>query len=337
MINIPFFLLLPLTFFLTLSVSIGLRRLPSVPDSLGIGIFLAWSAALSFTPAATALDPGHLSLLATALFLVLTNSIADRQKSGAAIRLALMTGAAVMLVLWTGARIYTLGNIGLTGQSIQLGYFALPVSIFCALIILKAWDMSGSLHGQAEGLTLTALFWIVASAVSAGGDLNEQQAPLLLIAAVLGVLPLINGAFVKNKDTPHLGHTGSVFLGLAVAWLTLDLPRQSGFNISPITAAWIVALPVFDLAGTGLRRLAARENPFGQSKRHLHDLLLKAGYDERRAAQLILRLAFLYGGIGYLGWCWQVRETWMLGAWVGAFIVQAVVTQAVRPVSKNTL
>jgi hypothetical protein len=326
MISVPLFLLFPLTFFLTLAVSLGLRRLAptmGLADGTtatvgGAGVFLAWSTALAFAATPEDAEMGNFTFLATALFLVVAGLAADRWKAGRAARFALMAAAAALLVLWHG-----------TTLPLGLGKATAPVTILLVFIVLKAWDMISDRNGQAEGVTIGAMIWILLLGFSAGETLEGQKAPLLLIAAIAGIVPLVAGLFSAQGRAIRIGQAGGLFLGLATAWLAFTLPGDA-LKIAPVTIAWILAYPLFDMAGTVLRRLAAGESPFSHSKRHLHDLL-SATYGERRTAHLVIRMSFFYGGIGYLGWCWHVPAPYMAGAWLGALALQFLLSLRINP------
>jgi UDP-GlcNAc:undecaprenyl-phosphate GlcNAc-1-phosphate transferase len=70
--------------------------------------------------------------------------------------------------------------------------------------------------------------------------------------------------------------------------------------MDPITAVWIVALPLMDTIAVMIRRMIAGHSPFAADHKHLHHLLLGFGLSAGRVSALLLTLAFVLGGLGVL-------------------------------------
>ncbi|MGQ0836304.1 MAG: hypothetical protein ACT4O5_15570, partial [Gammaproteobacteria bacterium] len=70
--------------------------------------------------------------------------------------------------------------------------------------------------------------------------------------------------------------------------------------VSPVTMLWIVAVPLYELVWTTVRRLLRGVSPFLADNDHFHHLLLKAGFGVRAAFALFVVLAALLATFGIL-------------------------------------
>jgi UDP-GlcNAc:undecaprenyl-phosphate GlcNAc-1-phosphate transferase len=68
--------------------------------------------------------------------------------------------------------------------------------------------------------------------------------------------------FGRSSAKIFLGDTGSTLFGFIVCWLLIDVSQGEKNLISPITALWIMALPLFDSVCIMLRRISKGRSPF---------------------------------------------------------------------------
>jgi UDP-GlcNAc:undecaprenyl-phosphate GlcNAc-1-phosphate transferase len=66
----------------------------------------------------------------------------------------------------------------------------------------------------------------------------------------------------------------------------------------PVTTFWIVALPLYELSWTVIRRTIRGISPFKPDNGHLHHLVLQAGFGVRGAFVLFVVLAVLLASFG---------------------------------------
>jgi UDP-GlcNAc:undecaprenyl-phosphate GlcNAc-1-phosphate transferase len=86
--------------------------------------------------------------------------------------------------------------------------------------------------------------------------------------------------------------------------------------ISPAAALWLVAVPVFELFATVLRRVLNNRSPFSPDHEHLHHVLADNGLSRRATLILILGLAALFAAVGLLGDFLAVGDSIMLALWL---------------------
>ena len=95
-----------------------------------------------------------------------------------------------------------------------------------------------------------------------------------------------------------MGDAGSMLLGFAVAWLCVCVSQRASAQVSPVTMLWLVALPMYELLWTTLRRLARGVSPFLADRDHFHHLLIRAGLGVRGAFTVFVTFATLLAGMG---------------------------------------
>jgi UDP-GlcNAc:undecaprenyl-phosphate/decaprenyl-phosphate GlcNAc-1-phosphate transferase len=134
-----------------------------------------------------------------------------------------------------------------------------------------------------------------------------------------------------------MGDAGSTFLGFTVIYLGLKLAHGSEPIISPVTALWIAALPIFDLFISFGRRIAKGQSPLQPDRQHFHHILQRAGLSDRQILLVMAGAAFivsmtgilahqagvpdgvLFFGLIVLGFLQYltIRRAWRLARWIG--------------------
>jgi len=71
--------------------------------------------------------------------------------------------------------------------------------------------------------------------------------------------------------------------------------------ITPVTALWLIAIPLMDMVAIMYRRLRKGMSPFSADRQHIHHLIMRAGFTSRQAFVLITVAAAILAGIGVLG------------------------------------
>jgi len=273
-------------------------------------------------------DAAERALLPGLLLVCAVGWVDDRQPVRASIRLGAHMAAA-LLAAWSGdTMLRSLGDLFGTGP-IELGVWALPVTVFALAGIANAFNLIDGLDGLAGGVALVALGWFTTILVVVGlqGDtgLHAVTLPLTFVGAVLGFLHFNRRTQRLRRAEVFMGSAGSVMLGLLLAWLAVRTTQSVGDSgAAPVVALWILALPLFDTLSCMLRRLQAGQSPARPDRRHIHHLMLARARDTRRAVELLVLLAFCSGAFGVLGWLAGVSEAFMFWALLGLFAIYHV-------------
>jgi UDP-GlcNAc:undecaprenyl-phosphate GlcNAc-1-phosphate transferase len=256
--------------------------------AIGIGLALALAARGTLTPAPAA-------LLASALVVIAGGVIDDRIELSARIKLLLQLVAASVLVDYGGTVLFHLGAL-LSPAVLSLGAtFAVPFTILGVVGVMNAMNMIDGADGLAGGITLSALLWFGLAAWMAG--MPAHASLIGLFACAVATYLLFNaGGPLARRFKVFLGDAGSMLLGLILAWIAIELTMSPFAPLKPVTAVWILAVPICDSVSLMLRRMLRRRSPFSPDREHFHHLLQDAGASSGRAVVLMLLISFTFGG-----------------------------------------
>jgi len=253
--------------------------------------------------------------------LVVVGTVDDRFDLPPNVRLIAQSCAAMLVVFASGIRIASLGAP--LFFDLPLGILSVPFTLLFIITLINAFNLTDGIDGLAGGLALLSL--IAMGIVGINTDVFGLI--VLLIAVVLAFL-LFNFPlrFVQPVRT-FMGDAGSTFLGLAIASIGVWLSQGAEPKIAPVVGLWLVAVPVFDLFSTIIRRRVEGKSPFAPDHGHLHHVLVDCGLSRRATLAWMLMLAGVCVAIGVLGDRFEVPDGMMLIGW---FVAGAAYYQMLR-------
>ena len=98
---------------------------------------------------------------------------------------------------------------------------------------------------------------------------------------------LLNLGALGRRYKVFMGDAGSTMIGFTIIWILLETTQGKTHPISPVTALWIIAIPLMDMVAIMYRRLRKGMSPFSPDRQHIHHLIMRAGFTSRRAFVLI--------------------------------------------------
>ncbi len=293
----------------------GGRKLHQVPTPLigGLAMFIAFAfAVLSLE---ISLFPFR-ALFAGGLLLIVVGVIDDLQGSSPGIRFGAEIVAALLMAFGGGVYLMDLGWIGLDDSLLNLDLLALPFTVFAVVGVINSLNMIDGLDGLAGSLALVAVSALGFSAWL-GGNLAAASILSLCAAAIL--------AFLTFNLRPHghglvyMGDAGSMFLGLIIAWFTIDLSQGEERILAPVTALWIFALPLMDTVTVMIRRIFRGRSPFAADHTHCHHLIARFGLAPKQTLLLMFSVAVLLAAIGVAADLADLPESMMFWILVGLY------------------
>lgn len=162
--------------------------------------------------------------------------------------------------------------------------------------LTNAYNLMDGIDGLSAGLAL-----IAASGLAAISILNGSTFPALMCIALVGSLI----AFLFFNFHPakiFLGDTGSMFLGFALANITLMGSLKTSGAVMFIAPALVMGLPIMDTLSSMLRRYLRGRPLFYGDQGHMHHRLLKKGYSQQQAALTFYSIAALMTVSAVAGW-----------------------------------
>jgi len=286
----------------------------AVPLVGGIAIFLALALALYIYNGSVA----HLRSFAMAsLILLLAGVLDDLHELSSAKRFVAQILAAAIMVYGANMSLASLGALGLDDQSIMLGRWSVPLTVFAVVGVINALNMIDGIDGLSCMSVLVALS---ASLYLAWGQLGMQQLilPLLLLPCVLAFMlfNLLGGEHSKV----FLGDTGSMFLGFVLAWVFVGFSQSEQAVMRPVTALWIFALPLMDTVGLIGKRIIQGRSPFSAGRDHIHHILLKAGLGPLATLLVLTVVAISFAAIGLFAEQQNIAARYMFWIFLAMFV-----------------
>jgi UDP-GlcNAc:undecaprenyl-phosphate GlcNAc-1-phosphate transferase len=262
----------------------------AIPTVGGIAMGVAFLAVYGLTSLLASVS----LLLAAAVAITLAGGVLDdRHELRSAPKFAFQIAAAALLSATGDALLRHLGLL-MSPELFTLGRWAVPLSIFALVGVMNAINMADGLDGLAGALSLAACIGFGAAASHAGQ------------AAVFGVVCIVAGAILgflafnarlpwRREAAVFMGDTGSLLLGLLLGWCAVRLAMSERPALAPITAVWILALPIADTVTLLVRRSLRGRNPFRADRHHMHHILLSLGLSPARTTALLFWLALALG------------------------------------------
>jgi UDP-GlcNAc:undecaprenyl-phosphate/decaprenyl-phosphate GlcNAc-1-phosphate transferase len=277
------------------------------------------------------LHPEHtykwLSLGLGSLIIYTLGFIDDLLKLGYKIRFFVQIAVALIMVMVGGVVLTDLGEL-FPGLTFELGWFAIPFTVFATIGVINALNMVDGIDGNAGTLSFIS-FLLIGIMAFIAGDLSNFALAVALAGGVVGFLVFNLRYAAQRRAKVFLGDNGSMLLGFLFAWLLIALSQEPSHAMAPVTAIWLFSIPLMDTMSVVIRRAWLRKSPFAPDHNHLHHILLHAGFRIEDAVFVIASIHFLMGGIGMTGFYLNIPEFVMLLGFVLIYLLYFYVT--VRP------
>lgn len=265
----------------------------AIPLVGGISIYLTLMLALWFKP--DLLASSDIYVLCASV-LVIMGAIDDKYDVDYRIRLVVQILISCAMIFGAGLSLKSLGGLAL-GYEVVLGPLGYIVTIFAVLGAINAFNMVDGIDGLLGGLTL----------VTFGGlaYLNYIDEQLLLARFCLLMMIVVIPYVVLNLGFPFgtrrkvfMGDAGSMLIGFTVIWVLLQGTQGPKAQMNPVTALWLIGIPLMDMTCIMVRRIRKGVSPFRPDREHLHHICLRAGLSSHQALVVICGTAALLAVVG---------------------------------------
>lgn len=260
-----------------------------------------------------------------AAFIVLLGMLDDRFNLSAKGRLICQFGVAAIMAWAAQNYITSLGNITGFGD-FDLGVLGYFFTLVCVVGVINAFNMIDGIDGLAGGMSLIVLVSLSFLLLIMGQG-SSIMVPMIVIAALIPFLAFnlnIKG-FKGNKI--FMGDSGSMFIGLTIVWLLVEFTQGQEAQIRPITAVWLIGLPLMDMAAIMYRRARKGQSVLQPDRQHLHNIFMRAGCSSKQALSGILLIGAIFALIGIVGEIFAVSEAYMFWGFIGLLFIYSIVIQ----------
>ena len=294
----------------------------AVPLIGGLAIFIAFSAGALLWGAAdtsTVVIKGQSALgvlMGCSAFLVITGMLDDRFNLGVFMRIASEILVALTIIEVLDLRLIWLGDLVGTGEIRMPPTVSYIFTVVAMFGLMNAFNMLDGIDGLLASLVITT---IVGFHLFTG---TKPGLVSLFILASLSAFLISNLKLSPFVPKTFLGDAGSKLLGFVVVCLLLGAASgQVGGPklIKPATALFLVAVPLFDMVFTTLRRVIRKGSPFAADRSHIHHLFLDLGFSHRRALVIIVTVNLAATSLGLLLHRLNAPEYFQLGIFIGMF------------------
>ena len=264
------------------------------------------------------------TLMVVSFFLVIIFILDDVFEIKPRYRLIVQCGFTYFIIYSTGVHLESFGNLLGFGE-IHLGNFGIPITIFCVVGVMNAFNMIDGINGLCSGLALVMMLF-----TGFVSNLIYDSMLILMIGSILGFL-VFNLRIMGKKRSVFLGDHGSNLIGFLVAWMAIYSSQNEVYSISPITTVWFIAIPFLDCVGLIVSRTLSGQSWSNPGRDHIHHKLMLRFSPEISLLIIILVAALisfiaivmennfndyvsfysflLFAGIYYITFNYFIRET----------------------------
>ncbi|MBW7984517.1 UDP-N-acetylglucosamine--undecaprenyl-phosphate N-acetylglucosaminephosphotransferase [Enterobacillus tribolii] len=230
--------------------------------------------------------------------LVLVGALDDRFDISVKIRATVQALIAIAMMTVGGLYLRNLGQI-FGPWELTLGPFGYLVTLFAVWAAINAFNMVDGIDGLLGGLSCVT-FLSMGILLWQDGQHDLAMWCFAFIAAIVPYI-LLNLGILGRRYKVFMGDAGSTLIGFTVIWILLESTQGSGHPMNPVTALWVIAIPLMDMIAIMYRRLRKGMSPFSPDRQHIHHLIMRAGFTSRQAFVLITLAAALLAAIGVTG------------------------------------
>lgn len=193
-------------------------------------------------------------------------------------RAGIQAGVAIVMVL-SGLSLSSFGNI-LFGYPLMLGGLGWLMTVFAVIGAINAFNMVDGIDGLLGALSCVT-FGSLSIVFLMGGNAELAMWCLGLMAACIPYILLNLGIPWGRKFKVFMGDAGSMLIGFTVIWLLILATQGEEAVMSPVTALWLIAVPLVDMLRVMVSRVLRGVSPFRADREHMHHILMRAGLSGR--------------------------------------------------------
>ena len=219
------------------------------------------------------------------LVIVVLGILDDIFRLNAWLKLGVQVAVAVFAVL-NGS---VIEHIFIGDDFVPLGVFGFILSILWIAGLTNAINFIDGLDGLACGVSAIATASMLA-VVLLNSDLISAGLCVIMLGSCLGFIP-----YNKNPAKIFMGDMGAMFLGYAMAIMSINGAFKMHALLSFIVPILIFAIPIFDGLFSIVRRIAHGKSPFTADRGHIHHRLIDMGFTQKESVKILYSVCGIMG------------------------------------------
>lgn len=296
----------------------------AVPLVGGISICISFMHFLYNNPGLLANAPLYMVSILT---LTIVGALDDKFDISVKLRFAMQALLSVYMMSIADIQLHTIGNMFGFG-SVNLGLLGYVVTILAVIGAINAFNMVDGIDGLLGGLSIVT-FGGLGIMLSYDGQSDIAYLCLVLIVIILPYI-FLNLGFLGRKRKVFMGDAGSMLIGFTVIWFLLLASQQGGgAPLQPVTALWLIAVPLMDMAAIMIRRVRRGDSPFKPDREHLHHIFQRLGLNSTQTLIAICTIAGAFAGVGIYAEMLGIPEYIMFYLFIATFLVYVLLLSKV--------
>lgn len=290
-----------------------------------IGGIAIWLGIFVYLVSFVELDQVTSYFLLTTGLMVGVGALDDRFNLPVRLRVVVEVAIACIMIFLADLWVGNIGDLLGIGEMHLPFWVACPFTIIAVFGVINAFNMIDGLDGLAASIALATIIILL---IFGGNSLTLAKIGSPLVGALFAFL-LFNMRIVNFMPRIFLGDAGSTLLGLTLVWVLIETAQSDAsyrVGINPATALYLIAIPLFDMVVTTLRRILRKQPLFQADRSHIHHLLLDSGFSERGVLVIILGLSIAFNLLGLkLNWH-NVSELFQFAIIFSLFVFYGLIT-----------
>lgn len=274
----------------------------------------------------------HAELYAISIIILVTiGALDDKFDISYKLRFLVQAALSVAMMYLAGIKLHTLGYI-FDPVELQLGSAGYVVTVFAVIAAINAFNMVDGIDGLL-GVLSSVTFLSLGLLVLLDGQFNIAYFCLVVIV-IMSPYILMNLGIFGQKRKVFMGDAGSMLIGFTIIWLLLLSSQNEGPSpLRPVTALWLIAVPLMDMAAIMIRRIRRGKSPFSPDREHLHHIFQRLGLNSKQTLVAITLIALGYAGFGIYGEVADIPEYIMLYSFIACFVLYCVILSYIWVIS----
>jgi UDP-GlcNAc:undecaprenyl-phosphate GlcNAc-1-phosphate transferase len=233
------------------------------------------------------------------------------------IRLTVQIFASWLVILTTDIYLRDFGNLfGLS--DIYIGNLGIPVTIFMIVGICNAFNMMDGMDGFVGFIVL------ISSCALGIIGLEKYYFLTTMVPICLITFLIFNLGLLGKKVKIFLGDSGAMWIGFVLGWMLVLLSQGEERLIQPVTALWLVLLPLIDALSTFMSRLMNNKSLFLGDRSHFHHLLLDAGVAKWKVLIILIGISLAASSYAIFCWRFEIEEHYQFYAFLTIWVFYAL-------------
>lgn len=275
------------------------------------------------------------------LILVIVGALDDKYDLNFKLRFAVQAVLSVCMMQMANLQLHTIGNVFGIG-TVNLGILGYIITVLAVIGAINAFNMVDGIDGLLGGLSIVT-FGGLGLMLLHDGQHKLSYLCLVLIVIIFPYILLNLGAFGRKRKV-FMGDAGSMVIGFTVIWFLL-VASQNGTRppLRPVTALWLIAVPLLDMAAIMIRRIRRGDSPFKPDREHLHHIFQRLGLNSTQTLVAICTIATLFAAFGIYGEIVNIPEYVMFYLFIGCFVAYTLllsnvwrITAKIRELKSNS-